>query len=93
MTPKARKIISPRRADHGLKTQVLRVQRGDCCSVSCTSVCSPTDWDHRPLCDYNEVMGSLEENILVYKTNSSTERDQFQTRYNAMTKERDQPQA
>uniref|UniRef100_A0A674EEF9 C-type lectin domain-containing protein n=1 Tax=Salmo trutta TaxID=8032 RepID=A0A674EEF9_SALTR len=39
---------------------------------------------------YNEVKGSFEENILVSKTNSSAERDQFQTRYNAMTEKRDQ---
>eukprot|EP00063_Salmo_salar_P048599 XP_014023434.1 PREDICTED: CD209 antigen-like protein E [Salmo salar] len=35
-------------------------------------------------------MGSFEENILVCKTKSSAEQDQFRTRYNAMTKERDQ---
>lgn len=41
---------------------------------------------------YNEVKGSFEENILVYKTNSSAEQAQLQTKYNAMTKERDQLQ-
>ncbi|CAB1315461.1 unnamed protein product [Coregonus sp. 'balchen'] len=41
---------------------------------------------------YNGVMGSFEENILVYKTNSSAEKDQLETKYNAMTKERDQLQ-
>ncbi|XP_045080039.1 CD209 antigen-like protein E [Coregonus clupeaformis] len=39
---------------------------------------------------YNGVMGSFEENIFVNKTNSSADQDQFQTKYNAMTKERDQ---
>uniref|UniRef100_A0A4W5QT04 C-type lectin domain-containing protein n=1 Tax=Hucho hucho TaxID=62062 RepID=A0A4W5QT04_9TELE len=39
---------------------------------------------------YNGVMGSFEENILVYKTNSSAKQDQLQTKYNAMTKDRDQ---
>ncbi|CAB1315463.1 unnamed protein product [Coregonus sp. 'balchen'] len=39
---------------------------------------------------YNGVMGSFEENILVYKTNYSAEQDQFQTRYSAMTQETDQ---
>ncbi|XP_038871363.1 CD209 antigen-like protein E [Salvelinus namaycush] len=41
---------------------------------------------------YNGVMGSSEENILVYKTNSSAEQDQLQTKYKTMTKDRDQLQ-
>ncbi|XP_055726169.1 CD209 antigen-like protein E [Salvelinus fontinalis] len=41
---------------------------------------------------YNGVMGSSEENILVYKTNSSAEQNQLQTKYKTMTKDRDQLQ-
>jgi hypothetical protein len=41
---------------------------------------------------YNGEMGSFEENILVYKTNCSAEQDQLQTKYNTMTKDRDQLQ-